>query len=174
MRVTWNASSGATSDEVWRDTNSTSAGSTRIAASVTGTAYNDFGAVSGTTYWYWVKAKNSGGTSGFSNGNAGHAAVPQPPPAPENTFGSINLTDRIEVFWTSVPEATSYELWRRPDINNSTGAVRIQSNLTGTNYTDTSAQVGRWYYYFTKAKNAEGTSGFSPNPIGANGGRIVP
>jgi len=65
VRVTWNASTGATSYEVWRGT-STSSGSASRIGTVSGTSFDDTGAVAGTTYYYWLKAGNTAGWSGFS------------------------------------------------------------------------------------------------------------
>ena len=76
VRVLWNASSGATSYEVWRHTSNDSASATRIAASVGGTSYDDTSASYDTTCYYWVKAKNAHGTSGFSSSDPGHRARP--------------------------------------------------------------------------------------------------
>jgi hypothetical protein len=74
--VAWGASSGAASYEVWRHTSNSSASATRIATSVVATSYNDISAAFGTTYYYWVKAKNTAGTSGFSASDSGYRALP--------------------------------------------------------------------------------------------------
>ena len=73
VRVTWNGVSGATSYEVWRNTANNSGSASRIAASVSGTSYDDTGVTAGQTYYYWVKAVNSYGTSGFSAPDSGYA-----------------------------------------------------------------------------------------------------
>jgi hypothetical protein len=72
IRVTWSAATGATAYEVWRGTSSSSSSATRIAGDVTSTTYDDASAIRGTTYYYWVKAKNAAGTSGFSASNSGY------------------------------------------------------------------------------------------------------
>ena len=70
VRVSWNYSSGATSYEVWRST-SASGTKTRI-GTTTATSWNDDTAVPETTYWYWIKAANGAGTSGFSASASGY------------------------------------------------------------------------------------------------------
>jgi fibronectin type 3 domain-containing protein len=72
VAVSWTASSGATSYEVWR-AGSNDSGSAQKIGSPTGTSYDDASAAPGTTYWYWVKAKNTAGTSGFSSSDSGFA-----------------------------------------------------------------------------------------------------
>lgn len=65
--LNWAVSGGtATGQEIYRDTDSNPAGRVRIANGVTGTSYTDAGLASG-TYYYWVRAFNSGGTGYDSN-----------------------------------------------------------------------------------------------------------
>lgn len=64
--VSWTASTGATSYEIYRQTYSSSSSSVKIGTSTT-TSYTDTTAVGEQTYYYWVKAVAAGGTSGFSS-----------------------------------------------------------------------------------------------------------
>jgi C1A family cysteine protease len=73
VRVTWTASSGATGYKVFRSTSNDPSGAQQIGTS-NALFYDDMTAVEGTTYWYWVKAYNSAGDSGFSNGDSGYVA----------------------------------------------------------------------------------------------------
>jgi hypothetical protein len=77
--VTWSVVSGATAYEVWRATTNNSAKATRVAADIATASFDDTTANAGVTYWYWVKAKNASGTSGFSaSGNSGVRAIAGP------------------------------------------------------------------------------------------------
>ncbi len=64
--VSWTASTGATSYEIYRQTYSSSSSSVKIGTSTT-TSYTDTTAVGDQTYYYWVKAVASAGTSGFGS-----------------------------------------------------------------------------------------------------------
>jgi rhodanese-related sulfurtransferase len=68
--VSWNASSGATSYNVYRATSTS--GLKPIIATVTSRSYNDTPPACGTPYYYWVSATNSAGTSGLSSSNSGY------------------------------------------------------------------------------------------------------
>lgn len=72
VEVIWNASPGAVSYEIWRNAVEDSATATQLAGSVHQTRYDDFTAGAGTTYYYWVKARNSLGTSNFSESDSGY------------------------------------------------------------------------------------------------------
>lgn len=75
VEVIWDASPGATTYEVWRNTVQDSATAVQLAASVAQTGYDDSTAAAGATYYYWVRAKNNSGTSGFSEPDSGYRAA---------------------------------------------------------------------------------------------------
>ena len=153
VRVTWNSVSGATSYKVYR---ATSSGGTKTSlGSTTGTSYDDTSATPERTYYYWVKAKNSYGTSGYSSYNTGYRklAIPTGVSATDGTY-----TDKVRVTWSSVSGATSYKVYRA---TSSGGSKSYLGYSTSTTYDDTSASPEKTYYYWVKASNSYGSSGYS-------------
>jgi hypothetical protein len=73
VHVTWNSVSGSTRYEIWRNT-SNSAGSASMLGEFT-YYFDDSSVTPGVTYYYWVKAKSSCGTSGFSSSDSGYATT---------------------------------------------------------------------------------------------------
>jgi fibronectin type 3 domain-containing protein len=67
VTLSWTASSGATSYNVYRGTTANGESTTAIATGITTTSYTNTGLTNGTTYYYKVTASNSAGTSGYSN-----------------------------------------------------------------------------------------------------------
>ena len=67
VSLSWTASSGATSYNVYRSTTSGGEGTTAIATGITSTSYTNTGLTNGTTYYYKVAAVNGSGTSAQSN-----------------------------------------------------------------------------------------------------------
>jgi len=64
--LSWNASSGATSYNVYRGTTVGGEGATPIATGITSTSYTNTGLTNGTTYYYKIAAVNANGTSAQS------------------------------------------------------------------------------------------------------------
>jgi Fibronectin type III domain len=159
LSVSWTAVTGATSYELWYNTSNDSSSATKFGSDVTGTTATITGLTNDTTYYVWVKAKNSVGTSGFSSStNAKPIApttAPDAPAAPVLTHGNNQLT----VTWTAVNGATSYEVWYYTG-DDSSSASKFGSDVTGTTATITGLTNGTTYYVWLKAKNAIGTSGF--------------
>ena len=67
VSLSWTASSGAASYNVYRGTGTGGEGTTALATVPTGTTYTDTGVTAGTTYYYEVTAVNSAGSSPRSN-----------------------------------------------------------------------------------------------------------
>ncbi len=75
VSLSWSATSGATSYNVYRGNTAGGESPTPIASGVTGTSYTNTGLTNGTTYFYKVAAGNSAGTSGLSNEASAQPAV---------------------------------------------------------------------------------------------------
>jgi fibronectin type 3 domain-containing protein len=163
VRVTWSATTEASAYEVWRGISSSSSQTIKIGEPAT-TNYNDTNITPGTTYYYWVKAKNAVRTSAFSVANPGYcsASIPACPTNVAATDGTY--ADKVRVTWIATAQATSFEVWRS-SASSSSSATKI-GNPTTTTYDDTSATPGTTYTYWVKAMNARGTSGFSSADTG--------
>jgi S-formylglutathione hydrolase FrmB len=161
VQVTWTASPGATSYTIYRANQwwwiKTTLGTT------SDTTYDDTTAVPGKIYYYYVKATNVYGTSGFSAYNAGSRSEGALP-APTNVQASDGTyTGKVQVTWTASPGATSYTIYRA---NQSWGINTALGTTSNTTYDDTTALAGKIYYYYVTATNADGTSGFSAYDTG--------
>jgi len=67
VNLSWSATSGATSYNIYRSTTSGGEGSTAVASGITSSSYINTGLTNGTKYYYKVAAVNSVGTSGQSS-----------------------------------------------------------------------------------------------------------
>jgi serine protease len=166
VQVSWTASADATTYQVFRHTSNTSSAASELTGNHPASPYNDTSAVAGTTYYYWVKACNSSGCSGFSASDSGYRAteVTKPSPPADISASDGTYTDKVQVSWTASAGATTYQVFRYTS-NNSSSATQLAES-TSSPYYDTSAVAGTTYYYWVKACNSAGCSGFSASDSG--------
>src|SRR6185436_7881631 len=157
VTVSWSAAAGASSYEIWRNTVNNSATATQIGTD-TASPFDDTGATPGTTFFYWVTASNSCGSSAFSLSDSGSRASGTAPGSPSRLKASDGDCNVVTVTWRAASGATGYQVWRSTSMNSAT-AVQIGTSAT-LSFVDTTAVPGTTYFYWTKATNACGTSGF--------------
>jgi hypothetical protein len=156
VQVTWTASSGANSYIVYRATSKR--GSKTTLGTTSNTTYDDTTASVGRTYYYYVKASNSNGTSELSAYNTGYRSDGKPS-APTNVQASDGTyADKVQITWTASSGATSYTVYRATSRR---GTKKALGTTSGNIYDDITASVGRTYYYRVTGTNAYGASGFS-------------
>jgi fibronectin type 3 domain-containing protein len=165
VQVTWSASLWATSYTIYRATSSKTRASKTSLGSTSETFFNDTTAVPKTTYYYYVKASNVSGTSGFSSYDTGYRSDGTPP-IPSNVAASDGTyMDKVQVTWSASPGADSYTVYRATSTSRRATKVTI-GTTTNTTYDDTSASVMVIYFYCVVATNSYGTSGFSAYDTG--------
>lgn len=166
VSLTWSASSGATSYNVYRSTTSNGQGATAHATSGT-TSFVDSNLTNGATYYYRVTALNAAGESarsGEASATPSAGSLPAAPTGVSATPGDKQATIR----WNAVSGASSYNLYRAP------GTAAYRTGLTGTAFTDTGLTNGTLYAYRLTAVNAAGegpkSTEASVRPAGAPSG----
>jgi len=141
VTLSWSASSGATSYNLYRN-------GTNVRAGITGTSVTDAGLTNGTTYSYQVSGTNAAGEgSRSSTVSATPVGGPTLPVAPTGLSASAGNA-QISLTWNAVSGATSYNLYRN--------GTRVKTGLTGTSVTDTGLANGTSYAYQVSATNAAG------------------
>lgn len=126
------------------------------------TAYSDTSVAESTTYYYRVRASNSGGDSAYSNvANATTPACPvNPPAAPTNLAASAPACDQIDLTWTdNADNEDNFVIERGTDGVNFVLLDTVGANVTS--YNDTTVAENTTYYYRVKATNGDGDSAYS-------------
>ncbi len=149
--LTWNASAGATSYDVYFGT----AASPPLATNTTGTSYSPGTLTAGTTYYWQVVAKNSGGSASsatWSFTTQGSAAPTAPVlVSPANGATETVLTPTLS--WNASSGAASY------DVHFGTvSSPPLVTNTTATNYAPGTLNSGVTYYWQIVARNAIGSA----------------
>jgi fibronectin type 3 domain-containing protein len=156
VSLTWNASTGATSYQVYRDTLGGAGGAARFP--VTGTSFTDTGLVNGTLYYYEIGAINSSGQN-YSNVSPTSPVTPvaatssEPPATPPSSVTATAGNANVVLSWKPVSNATSYQILRGLT---STTVTTFVGTSTTLSYTDSGITNGIPYYYIVKAASGGG------------------
>jgi len=172
LYVSWNASTGATSYQVYRDTSTGGSFATQV-YNGTGLSFTDSTLTSGTTYYYKVQATNASGSSALSAAVSGTTTTVAAPPTPTGlAVPYMNWTSTsLYVSWNASTGATSYQLYR--DTSSSGSFTTLVYNSSGTSFTDNPPSAPATYYYKVKATNAGGSSALSAAANGTTIGTIA-
>ena len=142
LTVSWTASTGATSYNLYED-------GSKVETGITGTSYDVTGLTPGSGYSFYVTAVNS---AGESQPSASILATTLPT-APEGLYASKVSTTGAQLDWVGSAGATGYNLY----VN---GTLQ-KMNLSTTSYTMTGLTPGQNYTVYVTAVDAAGESAAS-------------
>jgi fibronectin type 3 domain-containing protein len=133
ITLSWTASSGATSYNLYRGLSPGGESTTPIATGITTVTYTDTGLANSTTYYYKVTAVNSAGTSGYSTeASAMPVAGSQPIPNGTYTLAPANAPGlRLDVAGAGTANGTNVDI---VTANGATNQQWIFTNISGSIY----------------------------------------
>jgi prepilin-type N-terminal cleavage/methylation domain-containing protein len=173
MNLSWQApaSNGGSSILEYRIYKKKSGGSYSLLATTSPStlSYSDTNLVLGTTYYYYVTAKNSYGESDKSNDVSGKAGTV--PSCPQN-LKLESYSDHLTISWDKPASdgyysIDHYEIWRKAGAN---GTYSLIKETTGYSYSDYNVSSGITYYYTVYAVNKIGKSTGCSSVSGSIGG----
>jgi Matrixin len=118
-------------------------------------AFQDRTTTGGKTYWYRVRAYNSGGTSATSNTVSISVPLLQAPSAPVLSSPANGITTSANTAsWLAAARATSYDVY----LGTSATPALYKQNVTGTSVTLRKLVKDSVYYWRVVAKNSSGSA----------------
>lgn len=164
--ISWTGTTGAYY-QVYRNTANSTSGATALNTTWTSaTNYNDYSAVAGTTYYYWVKAASSAsgtGATAYSTSNTGFSANSSggTGTTPNNASASDGAySDRVRITWGG--NGVNYFMVYRNSTNNSATATPLFTTwISSMFYDDMTVTPGTTYYYWVKAATSASGTGAS-------------
>ena len=152
VQISWTATVGATSYDIFRNGGATKIGSSQ------GTTYDDTTATVGVNFTYTVRAVCALGLSDASAGAIGWRA----PEAPTSVVASDGTSaTKVTVTWVAAIGATGYDIFRDG------GVTKIGSSVgIATTFTDTTALATTTHTYAVKTVTAAGSSVASASDTG--------
>jgi len=158
VALSWSASTGAASYNIYRSTTPGAEGSTPYLAGWTSTSFTDTGLTNGITYYYEISAVNPGGQSLLSTEIS---ATPQmPAPGTPTGLSSSAGDQQVTLTWAPTSGATSFDIYRSTS-KGAEGTTPFQTKVTSTSFTNPGLTNGITYYYEIRAANAGGQSPLS-------------
>ena len=129
----------------------------RVVLGINVTSYRDNGLSANTTYYYKVRATNSGGDSANSN-TASAATLPTPPAAPSGLTATAMSASQINLAWTdNASNETNFVVARGTASGGPYSDIATLAANT-TSYANTGLAANTTYYYVVRAVNGGGSS----------------
>jgi fibronectin type 3 domain-containing protein len=162
VRVSWNATTGATNYNVIYG--NTDGGAWAYSGCSTSILQCDItGLSAGSTYYFMVVATNAYGSVQASGSNLSQT-MPVTAAAPTSLVASAATANQIGLSWTASATGTApltYTVFRSTSSGSGYTALSTCTGVSVTNCQDTILTLGQQYYYVVAATNSGGTSGYS-------------
>jgi subtilase family serine protease len=151
VALKWNASTGASSYNVYRGTAPGGEGTTPMVSGITSTSYTDSTVTNGVTYYYKVSATNSIGTSGLSNEASATPAttVLTITSGPTATYSKTSAT----ISWTTNLAANSVVYYGTSSTNLN---MSVSNSTLVTSHSIKLNRLSRHTTYYYKASSTAG------------------
>ncbi|MEP3481738.1 MAG: peptidylprolyl isomerase [Fuerstiella sp.] len=164
--ITWQASEGAETYELWisrmQDLDPSQVETAGIVrqTGLTGTSYTVPETLESGVYRAWVRASNGEGTGAWSQPFEFVVGLSEPDQA---AIGSVTALEsnplRVTVDWVAVDQAVQYQVW----ITDSSGQVVVNQNVADTSYvTDFDLESGESYRVWVRGVNHRFNGLWSP------------
>ena len=111
--------------------------------------------MTGTTYYYKIRAYKTVGTTKTYSGYSAIAGAKPILSAPANFKETRVSSNSIKLTWSGVSGVSCYEVYRA---TSSTGSYSLLKITTSLNYTNTWLTKGKTYYYKVRAYRVVGTT----------------
>jgi len=169
VTLTWTASAGASSYNVYVGQSPGGESSNPILQVTVPTAFVS-GLTDGTTYYFIVKAVNTGGISPASNEVS---FTPSPPPPAPTNLSATGGVGQVTLNWSGVSSASSYSVFMGTTSKGESLTATL-SGLTVTTAVVTGLNNGTTYYFTVEALNIGGASSGSNEASATPEGPVPP
>lgn len=162
VELEWSSVDGADTYNVYRAASATdSASGSALDTGISSTSYQDPSVENGERYYYRVTAVDADGNEG--DGSEEVEAIPFAPPSGlEGNSGN----SQVELSWSAGAGADAYNVYRDTSSMDGVDGDPLMTDVSGTAYTDTTAENGTKYYYRVTSLNAADAESSASNEVG--------
>ena len=161
--LSWSASAGASSYDVVVSANSDFSTSAWSKNQTTSTSESATGLLSGTMYYWRVRARNSSGSGDWSSSSFTTLVPPPSVPtlsSPANSATGVSISPTLS--WGTTPSADSYHVQVADDSRFRSNDIKFEdSNVVGLSVQVSGLSPSTTYYWRVSAKNSGGESAYS-------------
>ena len=155
IKLTWAASTGANEYEIYRA--DSSGGTYSLFATATTNSITDSNLVTGTTYYYKIRANALTGEARVSGDFSPVVSAKPATPTPTNLTAAPASYNSIKLTWTEVNGANGYAIYRATSSAGTYSLIKTTTTATAS-FTNTYLTTGKTYYYKIKAYSLVGTT----------------
>jgi len=161
VSLSWNAAARADTYEWYWTTSSTftpNSSTTPDFSGITGTTATHTGRTPATTYYYWVRARNEVGVSGWSARDSAITFLVAPA-----TPTGLSITGTGLVTWNASTYATTYDVQHQRASNSAGGlpTTVLTTEVSGTSFQIPAISGRLWARARVRAKNSVGNSSYT-------------
>lgn len=152
LTVSWTASAGASSYNLFQGTTSGGEGSAAAKSGITGATATLTGLAAGQRYFFTVTAVDAGGSSTPSTEASGTVI-----PAVPSGLSAMAGNGAITLTWSAATGAATYNVYQGTK-SGGEGTAPVQTSVSATNTTISGLANGTAYYFTVAAVDAGGAS----------------
>ena len=153
INISWSGVTGASGYQVYRANSST--GTYSLILTTSAKNYNITGLLTGTTYYYKVRAFRIVGSIKVYSNFSYVVNVKSIPGSPASVKAVSSSYNSINISWSGVTGASGYEIYRT---ESSTGSYVLLATTAAVSYRNTGLSTGTTYYYKVRAYRTVGTT----------------
>lgn len=159
IALNWNLQSLTSSFTLFRSLTASTSSPMKLGGVLSNrNVFTNSGLPADTTFYYYLRAYNQAGKSGYS-AVASDKTFRSPPPSPGSFSGLSTTTNSASLSWGSTLRANGFKLFRNSVNSFGTATVIMRGFVLG--FTDTGLQKNTTYYYWIVATNESGSSAAS-------------
>jgi uncharacterized repeat protein (TIGR02543 family) len=152
IKLSWSAVSGANGYAIYRSTSQ--AGTFTYVGSTSYLTYTNTSRLTGTTYYYKVRAYRLAGTTRIYSNYTGVVSATPLLSTPVTFALARNSATSVKLTWSAVSGRTGYEVWQSLSL---TGTYSLVKTTSYAYFTHTGLTAGKTYYYKIRAYRLVGT-----------------
>ena len=159
IKIRWDKVDGVTGYKIYRSTSKNGAYKCVATVSSKNNSYTNTGLISGTTYYYKVRAyKTVGNENLYGSYSTIFSGKTKGPSQVKNLKQTVAEKTSVKLSWSKISNASGYRVYRATSKDGTYKLVAELSGSSKTSYTNKNLSPGKTYYYKVRAYRKVGSN----------------